>query len=301
MLGDHDAARSVLAEARDLCEELEEPLLEVWVQFFQGLAETFSGAIDAGRTHFQASRALHHELGVATGEGRAIMGLGMGFVVSDEPDRAKELFETALSLLAAADDRWAQGTCHMWLGTLRDLGASDAVGATGHFRTAVEMLRPSRDATVLPMALVGQAGVLARRQPADGLRVAATAAAVRARIGGEFPPFYRARLDRVRAAAEAALGEEAEAVWAEGARLGVDEAIGLAFGETRRRLVSPHGLSARELVVAGLVAEGLANKAIAARLQLSVRTVESHVRHALTKLGLNNRTQLATWARDHIQ
>jgi predicted ATPase/DNA-binding NarL/FixJ family response regulator len=301
MQGNSDAARSVLAEARDLCEELEEPLLEAWAQFFQGLTETFSGAIEAGRTHFQASQALHHELGVATGEGRAIMGLGLGYAVGDEPHRATELFETALSLLVAADDRWAQGTCHMWLGTLNDLGAPDATGATAHFRTAVEMLLPSRDATVLPMALVGQAGVLARRQPADALRVAAAAAAIRARIGGEFPPFYRARLDRLRAAAEAALGEEAEAAWAEGARLGVDEAIALAFGEARPRPVSPAGLSARELEVAGLVAEGLANKAIAARLQLSVRTVESHVRHTLTKLGLDNRTQLATWARDHVQ
>jgi predicted ATPase/DNA-binding CsgD family transcriptional regulator len=301
MLGNSEAARSVLAEARDLCEELEEPLLEAWAQFFQGLTETFSGAIEVGRRHFEASQALHHELGVATGEGRATMGLGMGYAASDEPDRAKKLFETALSLLEAAEDRWAQGTCHMWLGTLNDLGAPDAIGATAHFRTAVELLRPSRDATVLPMALVGQAGVLARRQPADALRVAAAAAAVRARIGGEFEPFYRARLYRVRAAAEAALGEEAEAAWAEGARLGLDEAIALAFGEARPRPVSPAGMSARELEVAGLVAEGLANKAIAARLQLSVRTVESHVRHALTKLGLDNRTQLATWARDHVQ
>ena len=38
------------------------------------------------------------------------------------------------------------------------------------------------------------------------------------------------------------------------------------------------------------MAEGLTNKAIAARLHLSVRTVESHVRHVLGKAGLDNRT-----------
>jgi non-specific serine/threonine protein kinase len=59
-------------------------------------------------------------------------------------------------------------------------------------------------------------------------------------------------------------------------------------------------LSARELEVAHLVAGGLTNKAIAARLHLSVRTVEVHVRHTLAKLGLVNRTQLATWAREHM-
>jgi DNA-binding CsgD family transcriptional regulator len=31
-----------------------------------------------------------------------------------------------------------------------------------------------------------------------------------------------------------------------------------------------------------------------------VRTVETHIRHVLTKLGLLNRTQLATWARDRL-
>jgi non-specific serine/threonine protein kinase len=77
--------------------------------------------------------------------------------------------------------------------------------------------------------------------------------------------------------------------------------VALAFGAAVPRPTSPAGLSARELEVAGLVADGLANKAIAARLQLSVRTVESHVRHALTKLGLDNRTQLATWARERVQ
>jgi DNA-binding NarL/FixJ family response regulator len=60
-------------------------------------------------------------------------------------------------------------------------------------------------------------------------------------------------------------------------------------------------VSARELEVARLVANGLANKAIAAELRLSVRTVESHVRHLLAKVGLGNRTQLAAWAREHIQ
>jgi DNA-binding NarL/FixJ family response regulator len=59
-------------------------------------------------------------------------------------------------------------------------------------------------------------------------------------------------------------------------------------------------LSAREREVAGLVADGLANKTIAARLHLSVRTVEVHVRHILAKLGLDNRTQLATWARGRL-
>jgi DNA-binding NarL/FixJ family response regulator len=123
---------------------------------------------------------------------------------------------------------------------------------------------------------------------------------MRARAGGQFPPVFRERVNRARSAAEAGLGDEAASVWIEGTHLGVDEAIGLAFGTATPRGSAPAGLSAREVEIARLVADGLSNQAIASRLHLSVRTVESHVRHALTKVGLENRTQLATWTRERI-
>jgi DNA-binding CsgD family transcriptional regulator len=55
-------------------------------------------------------------------------------------------------------------------------------------------------------------------------------------------------------------------------------------------------LTAREREIALLIADGLANRAIAERLVLSERTVETHVRNLLAKLGLANRTQVAAWA-----
>ena len=55
-------------------------------------------------------------------------------------------------------------------------------------------------------------------------------------------------------------------------------------------------LTRREAEVAALAARGLTNRDIAARLFLSVRTVEVHVDHILTKLGFRARTQLAAWA-----
>jgi DNA-binding NarL/FixJ family response regulator len=55
-------------------------------------------------------------------------------------------------------------------------------------------------------------------------------------------------------------------------------------------------LTAREIEVVQLVAEGLTNGEIASRLHLSTRTVQSHVKAALKKTGSVNRVQLAVYA-----
>ena len=55
-------------------------------------------------------------------------------------------------------------------------------------------------------------------------------------------------------------------------------------------------LTQTELKVVQFVARGLANRDIAQELNVSQRTVESHVSNMLGKTGLNNRTELARWA-----
>jgi DNA-binding CsgD family transcriptional regulator len=54
-----------------------------------------------------------------------------------------------------------------------------------------------------------------------------------------------------------------------------------------------------ERAVVDLVSEGLANKAVAAKLFISLRTVESHLTHVYTKLGLSSRVQLVQEAVRH--
>ena len=54
-------------------------------------------------------------------------------------------------------------------------------------------------------------------------------------------------------------------------------------------------MTKRELEVADLVADGLSNPDIAARLFISVRTAQGHVENILRKLGFNSRSRIAAW------
>ena len=62
-----------------------------------------------------------------------------------------------------------------------------------------------------------------------------------------------------------------------------------AFMGARRQATRDEGLSERELEVLGLAAQGLGNDAIAARLVLSVRTVERHLSNIYVKWGLHGK------------
>ena len=58
-------------------------------------------------------------------------------------------------------------------------------------------------------------------------------------------------------------------------------------------------LSQRELEIARLVARRKSNKAIAKELEISPRTVSTHLSNAFQKLGIASRGELADYARDH--
>jgi DNA-binding CsgD family transcriptional regulator/tetratricopeptide (TPR) repeat protein len=68
-------------------------------------------------------------------------------------------------------------------------------------------------------------------------------------------------------------------------------------GPTRATAANPAGLTGRQVEVLGLLAEGLTDAEIAARLSLSTKTVGHHVSALLAKLGVGSRRQAAAAAR----
>ncbi|WP_434448688.1 ATP-binding protein [Lentzea sp. E54] len=97
-----------------------------------------------------------------------------------------------------------------------------------------------------------------------------------------------------------ALGDQRfRAAFRKGMDLELEDAIAFAIGEEQVRdpapVVTLTPLTRREQQVADLIAGGMSNKEIAARLVIARRTAEGHVERILQKLGFTSRAQIATW------
>jgi HD-GYP domain-containing protein (c-di-GMP phosphodiesterase class II) len=79
----------------------------------------------------------------------------------------------------------------------------------------------------------------------------------------------------------------------------VGAVLAAAGHRVKRRRTEIAGLTNREVEVLRLVARGLSNKAIAARLVVTSKTVGNHVEHIYTKIGVSNRAGAALFATRH--
>jgi DNA-binding NarL/FixJ family response regulator len=78
-----------------------------------------------------------------------------------------------------------------------------------------------------------------------------------------------------------------------------DAVLHAAGHAVRRRRDWPFGLTTREVEVLRLLARGHANRDIAERLHISRKTVDNHVEHVFTKLGVSNRARAGLLAVRH--
>ncbi len=137
----------------------------------------------------------------------------------------------------------------------------------------------------------------------EATRLFGAAHAIWQRIGAVRFKVYDAGCDASLAALRDAMGEAGfESAWAQGAALSTEEAIAYAQrgrGERKRPTSGWASLTPAERDVVRLVSEGLGNNDIATRLFISPRTVQSHLTHVYTKLGLSSRVQLVQEAARH--
>jgi DNA-binding NarL/FixJ family response regulator len=136
------------------------------------------------------------------------------------------------------------------------------------------------------------------------VRVVAASDAARKAMGYPRDLVRQPAHEATQASLRTALGDHVFAkAWVEGARLTLDEAVAYvrrSRGARRRPTTGWGSLTPTELDVVRLVVEGLNNPEISKRLFMSRSTVKTHLSHVYTKLGVANRTELATVAAAHL-
>jgi DNA-binding CsgD family transcriptional regulator len=137
----------------------------------------------------------------------------------------------------------------------------------------------------------------------EAARLFGAANAIRQPLGAVrfkvWDPGYEASVAALRSAMD---DNDFDNAWAEGEALSTEEAIAYARrgrGERKRPTSGWGSLTPSERDVVRLVSEGLTNNDIAARLFVSPRTVQTHLTHVYTKLGLTSRVQLVQEAARH--
>ena len=135
-----------------------------------------------------------------------------------------------------------------------------------------------------------------------GLPLLAAAATAREGLGFPWRPMEAGRIAGWVATGREHLREQAQSAWERGAGLSIEEAAAMARrgrGPRRRPAFGWSSLTPAERDVAGLVARGLTNPEIAARLGVSAGTIKDHVSSALRKLGVRTRAELAAAVSSH--
>jgi len=261
MGGDVAAARRLLDEARTVLAGIDDVASVLSVLQATALAGLFEGDLDTVKVAAVEGVRLSREVNDLYSLSMMLLNLGTAALMEGDLEGAKPPCAEALRIGDQIDDRVGQFY-------LLDALGCHAAGS-GQARFAAQLLGAAET-----IRLQAGAGVMPCLVP---LLARAEEAAIAA-LG-------RARFDAERDA---------------GRRLGRRAAIGLALGEPAQAAAAAGGegagpLGRREADVARLVADGLSNKQIGARLFISERTVDSHVRGILNKLGFNSRTQIARW------
>jgi non-specific serine/threonine protein kinase len=264
-------ARSLIADERpaeaephvnralELLEALDDPAALASALLYAGLAAHFTGQLKEACARYGRSVEACRAVGFRSIGARSLQMLGHVRLDLGDIRAAREAFEEALPTCLELGDRW-----------------------------------------VAPLVISGFAAVAARTgRPRRALRLAGVAQGLCEAGQFSMPTVMEAQLERWLAPAREQLAPAVEEIMAEGRQMGLAEGVSCALADEPEQAWGRgprRTLTRRETEVATLVAQGLTNRDIAGRLYLSIRTVDTHVDHVLTKLGFSTRTQLVAWA-----
>jgi DNA-binding CsgD family transcriptional regulator len=233
-------------------------------------------------------------------------------VEADFP-RARAFYEESIQLRRPLGYLEGIGVCLNLLGMVT-YSEGDYIEAQ---RVTRESIRATREVCYysIPTVLATAACIAAQLdQPRRAARLAGATASFSESVDISPIPLAEEILGPALDRARRALGAAGyDAAWAEGRALSLDDAVDEVLADEICAEAGPHApapaslsapdgslpLTAREVAVLRLIADGRTTREIAAELFVSVPTVERHITHLYGKIGARGRAEAATYALRH--
>jgi non-specific serine/threonine protein kinase len=305
--GDYAGALSAAERARLVCDETGGDRELAYALLGLGLAQLRLGNRELAAELLERSRERMELVDDPTGLAFCFYFLATAVASAGRLPDAERMAKEGLEASERAGDTLSRGTLSALLGSVESLLA-DRAAAEARLKDAVRILDAIGYRWGMFNSLEGLAWLAASAgQPERAALLLGASAARSQELGITLLAPWQAQHDACEAAVRAELDQDRyRSQWERGYALSREQVVAAALQQApraeRHHPTEPDaadGLSPRELEVARLVASGRSNPAIAGQLFVSVATVKTHVSHILAKLGLESRTQVASWIADH--
>jgi predicted ATPase/DNA-binding CsgD family transcriptional regulator len=298
---DAEPGLALLEAALEAAGERSDDESSAYATQYLGLSHLFAGDLAVAERLLEEAYHRHVAVGSRTAA-FALTDLAVTVMLTGDLTRSIALYDLALATAGDDGDPWTSSHLRWGLGVARFLDG-DAGGAEQAEKDALHLISGLDERSGIALCLEALAWTAAARGAFErAATLQGASSSVWESIPRELPPPLQVHARACERRIAERLGtRRRQRLYDEGRRMERTAAVALALErpvvehvaatDERERSV----LSRRETEVATLVAEGLTDREIAARLVISQRTAESHVQHALTKLGFRSRSQLAAW------
>ncbi len=314
--GEYARGRDLLTESLTINRELGDTRVMALSLFKLALLYQSSGG-DLAQAHtlLDESFALSREVGDKESIANCLYLSGMLALSEGDSASARSLTEQALALFQ--EMKLQDGTA-LSLYALAEVAAvgGDSARSQALYEQGVGVASKAGDKRTITSGLEGLAAtVAAQGNHTWAARLWGTAEALREAIGMPLPPVEHVSYNRAVAAVRTELGEQAfAAAWVQGRTQSPEQGLATA-GQVilpASTLVErsssptpasppsyPDRLTAREVEVLRVVAQGLTNEQVAERLVISPRTVDTHLTSIYGKIGVSSRAAATRYAIEH--
>ena len=280
----------------------------VWLWFSLGDTATVRQRLQEGQVLITKVRNRHWSAECSWLTALLVLGEG-------ELARALSLAKESLTIYREIGSPWFISLTLHILGRVQ-AQRGEMTAAYSSYQESLALCREQGEQFIVPFNLEGLAGVLATQGELRGAaQLWGVAEALREAIASPLPPVDRADYTQAVATARVQLGEQAfAAAWQEGRTMTLEQVLaapervalstptsaGQPSTTTAKTLPTyPAGLTAREVEVLRLVAQGLTDAQVAEQLVISSRTVNWHLTSIYSKIQVSSRAAATRFAVEH--